>query len=84
MALQIKTTKIFVYSFIDLFLKMDAQIFKFKSAFKNKKFALKSPKSALFQPTASCLFLFFFFVKYWNRENFRIPVFEGFTCFGMS
>ena len=22
--------------------------------------------------------------KYWIRENFRLPVFDGFTCFKMS
>ena len=22
--------------------------------------------------------------KYWIRENFRLPVFDGFTCFEMS
>ena len=31
--------------------------------------------------------LFFFYVnrrKYWFRENFRLPVFDGFTRFGIS
>ena len=23
-------------------------------------------------------------IKYWIRENFRLPVFNGFTCFEMS
>ena len=40
------------------------------------------------------MFLFYLFIfllssiyirrKYWIRENFRLPVFDGFTCFEMS
>ena len=33
-------------------------------------------------------FITFFYIhirrKYWIRENFRLPVFDGFTCFEMS
>ena len=35
----------------------------------------------------SVLFTFFYMYirrKYWNRENFRPPFFDGFTRFGMS
>ena len=28
--------------------------------------------------------IFYIRRKYWNRENFRLPVFNGFTRFGMS
>ena len=51
---QIKTEKIYVYSFIDLSLQWNAQIFKFESAFKNQKCALKNPKNSLLLLAAPC------------------------------